>query len=127
MTNIQTLVPRSVERLTVLLVYLIGMGRPLTVTLSEDRYERIENMVESGDVSSKSEAVNQLIDRGERANELEARNNELQQKLRVANAQSDRVNDLAEYVEGERELQQRERERRDAPLWKRLEWFVFGR
>lgn len=103
------------------------MGRPLTVTLSEDRYERIENMVESGDVSSKSEAVNQLIDRGERANELEARNNELQQKLRVANAQSDRVNDLAEYVEGERELQQRERERRDAPLWKRLEWFVFGR
>ena len=103
------------------------MGRPLTVTLSEDRYERIENMVESGDVSSKSEAVNRLIDRGERVNQLEARNNQLEQKLSVANAQSDRVDDLAEYVEGERKLQQRERERRDAPLWKRLEWFVFGR
>lgn len=103
------------------------MGQSLTITLPNDRYERVEDMVESGDATSKSEAVNQLCERGERVHELEARNNELEQKLTEANSRNEHVDDLAEYVDGERELQQRERERRDAPLWKRLEWFVFGR
>lgn len=84
-------------------------------------------MVESGEVTSKSEAVNQLCERGEKVNELEARNDDLRRQLTEANARNDHVDDLAEYVEGERELQRRERERRDAPLWERLRWFVFGR
>jgi len=39
----------------------------------------------------------------------------------------DEHREIVEYVKGERELQKMERERRNAPLWKRLEWFVFGR
>lgn len=107
------------------------MSEALTITLPDERYSTVENMVKSGDASSKSEAVNQLIAKGENANELAARNNELQQKLTEANSRNEHVDELAEYVEGERELQNEERERRRAkeraPLWKRLEWFVFGR
>lgn len=84
-------------------------------------------MVESGDATSKSEAVNQLCERGERVNELEARNDDLRRQLTEANAQNDHVDDLAEYVEGERELQRMERERRNAPIWKRVYWLIHGR
>lgn len=103
------------------------MGTSLTITLPDDRYQRVKDMVESGDASSKSEAVNKLCERGERVNMLEARNNELEQKLSAANARNEHVDDLAQYVEGEQELQQKERERRNAPVWKRVEWFIFGR
>lgn len=103
------------------------MGTPLTVTLPEERYNEVESMVESGDVGSKSEAVNVLIERGEKANDLEARNKDLRRQLQQANARNEHVDELAEYVDGEKELQRRERERRDAPLWKRLQWFVLGR
>lgn len=103
------------------------MGTSLTITLPDERYERVESMVESGDATSKSEAVNQLCEQGEKVNVIEARNNELEKKLTEANSRNEHVDDLAEYVDGERELQKRERERRDAPLWKRIEWFVFGR
>lgn len=40
---------------------------------------------------------------------------------------NDDVTELVEYVEGERALQQRREERRDAPLWTRAKWWVFGR
>ena len=103
------------------------MGRSLTVTLPDERYATVETMVESGEASSKSEAVNQLMDRGERVNELEARNDELERKLAHANARNDHVEQLAEYVEGERELQREERERRRAPFLRRLKWWWFGR
>jgi hypothetical protein len=32
-----------------------------------------------------------------------------------------------EYIEGEMEKQQRDQERRDAPVWWRAKWWVFGR
>ena len=83
-------------------------------------------MVKSGEAKSKSESVNILIERGEKANELEARNEDLRRQLTEANARNEHVDDLAEYVEEERCLQREERARRRAPLWKRIEWFVLG-
>ena len=74
----------------------MGMGKALTVTLPDDRYERIEDMVESGDVSSKSEAVNQLISRGEETNTLEARNKELRNQLKATNSANDKLDKLRE-------------------------------
>ena len=35
--------------------------------------------------------------------------------------------ELVEYVDQEKDLKERERERRDAPLWRRAKWYVFGR
>jgi hypothetical protein len=35
--------------------------------------------------------------------------------------------DLVRYVEEERAIQQRREARRDAPLWRRARWYVFGR
>lgn len=103
------------------------MSQALTITLSDERYERIESMVESDEAESKSAAVNQLLDDGERANELEAQLNDLRRQLQQANARNDDIEDLASYVEAERDLQQEERERRRAPFIQRVKWWWFGR
>lgn len=107
------------------------MGISLTITLPDDRYSTVENMTESGEATSKSDAVNILIERGERVNELEARNDDLRRQLTEANARNEHVDELAEYVDEERglrrEIRERRREKESTPLWTRLQWYVFGR
>ena len=44
---------------------------------------------------------------------------------RVTNPNDRDVDEIVAYVDEERAMQQRER--RDAPLWTRAKWYVFGR
>lgn len=67
------------------------------------------------------EAYEQQID------ELERENERLRQQLAARNAREDDVGEIVEYVEQERELQRRREQRRDAPIWRRAKWYVFGR
>lgn len=100
----------------------------LTATVDEDQVALIEELSsDGGQYASKSEAVRACIQAYERVAELEAENDRLRREKRAVIEQRDEHRELVEYVEGERELQQMERERRNAPLWKRVEWFVFGR
>jgi hypothetical protein len=41
--------------------------------------------------------------------------------------QQEEKQELVEYVGEERTIQQRREARRNAPLWRRAKWFVFGR
>lgn len=99
----------------------------LSVSLTEEQEDWIEEKVEVDDAyESKSALVRECIRRYERVDELEARLGDLQRQLREANSCNDDVDELAEYVEGERELQREERERRRAPLMQRVKWLLWG-
>jgi Arc/MetJ-type ribon-helix-helix transcriptional regulator len=98
----------------------------LTVSLPDDRAERVQEMVDSGVVNSKSAAVNELISRGERLPEVERERDRLREQLAAVNSRADDMDALAEYVERERQLAREQRERQRAPLWRRVRWFVFG-
>lgn len=99
----------------------------LTVTLSDERASRITEMVESGEYDSKSAAMNTLIDRGERVTEVEQENERLRAEKRTLIEQREDHGELVEWAEDHRSLLEDEYERRNAPVWKRVEWFVFGR
>ena len=100
----------------------------LTVSISEDQQSFIEEKAGDGrPYESKSAFVRECLQRYEQVDELEAQVNDLQNQLRAANSKNDDMDDLAEYVQGERELQSMERERRNAPIWDRVRWLIFGR
>ena len=77
-------------------------------------------MVESGDASSKSAAVNELIEAGERVNILENKNDELQKKLRIANRKNDIDDKLVRYVEHDMDWH-------EAGIGTKVRWFIFGK
>lgn len=53
----------------------------LSISLSQDRYDKVENMVDDGLVKSKSKAVNKLISRGEKAEHLQEKIESLKHQL----------------------------------------------
>ena len=100
----------------------------LTATVEEDQVALIEELSgDGGQYASKSEAVRACIQAYERVSQLEAENDRLRREKRAVIEQRDEHRELVEYVDGERELQQMERERRNAPIWLRLKWFIWGK
>jgi Arc/MetJ-type ribon-helix-helix transcriptional regulator len=100
----------------------------LTATVDEEQVALIEELSsDDGQYASKSEAVRACIQAYERVAELETENDRLRREKRAVIEQRDEHRELVEYVEGERELQQMERERRNAPIWRRLKWFIWGK
>lgn len=100
----------------------------ITATVDEEHAALIEELSsDDGQYASKSEAVRACIQAYERVAELETENDRLRREKRAVIEQRDEHRELVEYVEGERELQTMERERRNAPLWRRIQWLVLGR
>ena len=100
----------------------------LTVSVSDEQEAFVEEKSgDGGEYESKSSFVRECLNRYERVDELEAQVSDLRNQLRAANSRSDDMGDLAEYVEGERDLQRMERERRNAPIWRRVYWLIYGR
>ena len=99
----------------------------LTATVDEEHVALIEELSsDDGQYASKSEAVRACIQAYERVDELETENDRLRREKRAVIEQRDEHRELVEYVEGERALQQMERERRNAPIWKRMKWYILG-
>ena len=105
----------------------------LTIRVPEDLSAAIEERAETEDVSD-SAAARDLLRRGTEYGNLqreleqtEARVEDLRRQLQEATAGGRDVDELVEYVEGEMAKQERDRERRDAPVWRRAKWWVFGR
>ena len=99
-----------------------------SVTLPDDQAEMIEGLAgEDGPAESKSEAVRMLITDAQRVKDLETENDRLRREKQAVIGQRAEHRELVEYVEGERELQKMERERRNAPIWVRIAWSIFGR
>ena len=59
--------------------------------------------------------------------QTEARVEDLRRQLQQTNSRERDVDEIVTYVEEERRLQQRREERRDAPVWTRAKWWLFGR
>ena len=99
----------------------------LTVTVDEEHAAVIEELSnDSGEYASKSEAMRACIQAYERVAELETENDRLRREKRAVIEQRDEHRELVEYVEGERELRNMERKRRNAPIWQRLKWYILG-
>jgi Arc/MetJ-type ribon-helix-helix transcriptional regulator len=100
----------------------------LTITIPDDLDDRLAELSDKdGPYESKANAVRELTRRGERLPEVERERDQLRDQLAAVNARQDDVGELVEYVEREKALQQRERERRDAPAWRRAKWWLLGR
>lgn len=129
----------------------------LTITITDRQSDLLDEKTgDNGEYESKSEAVRDFIQAYEhrrdykrehdwelalrerenerlreayeqQIDELERENERLRQQLAARNAREDDVGEIVEYVEQERELQRRREQRRDAPIWRRAKWYVFGR
>ena len=58
---------------------------------------------------------------------LDARREELRRQLSAVNSRQEEHRELVEYVEEERKLQRQQVQRKNAPVWRRVKWWVFGR
>lgn len=58
--------------------------------------------------------------------ELKCENDRLRAEKRILISDREERTDLVEYVEGHREDDRRDRERRQAPAWRRAKWWLIG-
>jgi hypothetical protein len=109
----------------------------VTAKLEARHLEFFEQVKEEEGLTSDAETIRRCLERGAAAEErvddlegeverLEARVDELTNQLREANKRQEEVTELVSYVEEEKTLTQRRRERESAPVWKRAKWWVTG-
>ena len=94
--------------------------------VSPDTAAEIERLQNDGE-RSQSEAVRELLRRGIEADRLRRERDSLQNQLNTLAGREREHGELVEYVQEERSIQERERERRDAPVWRRAKWWLLGR
>ena len=97
-----------------------------SVRVSEESGERIEAYADEYD-GSQSDALRDLLRRGTEYDSIRQERDSVQNQLNTLAGREREHAELVEYVEQEKSLKERERARRDAPLWRRAQWFVFGR
>jgi Arc/MetJ-type ribon-helix-helix transcriptional regulator len=99
------------------------------VQLDEETKAILDDLTdeETGDYASGSAAVREALRRFDEIEAVRARRDDLRRQLTAQNRRSGEIEEVVDYATGEMEKQERDRERRDAPLWTRARWFVFGR
>jgi predicted transcriptional regulator len=97
-----------------------------SVRVSEDLGERIEQYADEYD-GSRSDALREILHRGVEYDSIRQERDSLQNQLNTLAGREREHGELVEYVEREKSLRERERERRDAPAWRRAKWWLFGR
>jgi predicted transcriptional regulator len=105
----------------------------ITLRLDDDLLDELDEEAEEREVS-RSQYIRDTLESRDRADELEARVDDLRRQLQEANAGNRDVDEIVAYVEEEREVRrrrekriQRREERRDAPAWRRAKWWLLGR
>ena len=100
-----------------------------SVRVSEELGERIEAYADEYD-GSQSDALRDLLRRGTEYDRIQQENDRLRNAQTQLIEQREENQELVEYAETERSIREREakqRERhRQATLWRRAYWFVFG-
>lgn len=97
----------------------------VTTRVDRETYEEIEELAADRE-SSKSAVVRDLLAKGLEYDDLEAERDRLLNELQATNRRVDEHAELVEYVDEQRELERRREARRDAPVWRRAKWWVFG-
>ena len=98
----------------------------LSLRVSDDLLDELDAEAE-GEGVSRSDYIRNTLEKRDRVEELERENERLRRQLRATNSRERDVDEIVTYVEEERRLQQRREARRDAPVWTRAKWWLFGR
>ena len=99
----------------------------LTITVTDEQAELLEELSgDDGQYESKSAAVRDFIQSGERVAELERENERLNRERRQLLKQREEHSELVRYAEDHREQEQSARERRKKPAWTRAWWWLTG-
>ena len=99
----------------------------LTITVTDEQAALLEELSEDGgQYDSKSAAVRDFIESGERVAELEREVERLNRERRQLLEQREEHGELVRYAEDQREQEQRTQQRREKPVWTRVRWWVLG-
>ena len=98
----------------------------LSITLTDEQNDRIEELVENGEYSSKNAVVQNWLSRGEKVNQLESELERCRRARRQLLEQREENKELVRYAESEREAAERREDRRSAPAWRRAKWWLLG-
>ena len=99
----------------------------LTITVTDEQAALLEELSEDdGQYDSKSAAVRNFIESGERVAELEREVERLNRERRQLLEQREEHGELVRYAEDQREQEQRTQQRREKPVWTRMRWWVLG-
>jgi Arc/MetJ-type ribon-helix-helix transcriptional regulator len=99
----------------------------LTITVTDEQATLLEELSgDGGQYESKSAAVRDFIQSGERVAELEREVERLNRERRQLLEQREEHSELARYAEDQREQEQNARERRTKPAWTRAWWWLTG-
>lgn len=101
------------------------MEHQVTARVSNDLNDRIIAFSDEIDVT-KAEAMRILLKRGLDFEEIKQENQRLKDQLAVTNQRIDDTKELVEYVEEERELQRQRQQKENAPVWRRMRYWIFG-
>lgn len=100
--------------------------RQLTVRVGDETAEAIDGRSADSDVSQ-SEAVRELLRLGTDYERLQAEADDLRRQLQAVNSRENEHQELVEYVQQEKAIQEQRQEWINAPLWQKGAWLVFGR
>lgn len=95
----------------------------LSITLTDEQNEQIEELVDSGEYSSKNEVVQSWITRDEKMNQLESTIERLEREKQQILAQQQEHGELVRYVQDERTLSMK---KHNASAVQRVKWLLFG-
>jgi Arc/MetJ-type ribon-helix-helix transcriptional regulator len=99
----------------------------LTITVTDEQAALLEELSgDGGQYESKSAAVRNFIQAGERVAELEQEVERLNRERRQLLEQREEHGELVRYAEDQREQEQNARERRKKPAWTRAWWWLTG-
>ena len=111
------------------------MGTTVSTKIKDTLLDEIDAVADEDHDGNRSEAFRELVRKGLEYDHLEAERDDLQRQLRERNRENDKVTEIVEYVEEEKEIQQRERSTQEARELQRLEaglltkirWRLVGR
>ena len=98
---------------------------PHTIRMPEDLLDDLADEAEEEGIS-RADYIRSLLRQRTEYDELRRENERLRRQLQAVNSRQDDVDELVEYVEEEREIQQRREERQSAPVWTRAKRWLFG-
>lgn len=100
----------------------------ITLRLEQNTIKSLEDEADEHDIT-RSEYLRRIIERRSEYEEIDRLRGELE---RVKNERNTLIQEredttaIVEYVDQERELEERRRRRQASPIWKRAKWWVFG-
>ena len=99
--------------------------RHVATRVPDDVHDEIQRLQDVNDCSQ-SEAIRTLLHRGMEHERLQRERDALQNQLNTLAGKERAVTELVRVREREERVEEHRRERRNAPVWRRAKWWMFG-